>query len=235
LQIIVDLDSRFIIVCKLVEAATDMNQLIPLMEDLQNDIGFLDENTFLSADNGYFNGENLNYLNHQDFNALIPNKAQASLAKGNTVGKFHKHNFTYNHINDTYTCPNDKTLYHRSTSNKGVKSYYCNDCHTCPDKVDCSKSNVRVIQAYKNEQYMQEMKIKFEDEDNKKKYNQRGILEGCFGHITHNLNFHSFLTRGNENVQTEGNLLSFAQNIKRIHTIKMKNKKETQKLKQKNT
>jgi transposase len=40
LQIICDTDSRFIIDNMIVDDATDMNQLIPLMEDLQTDIGF---------------------------------------------------------------------------------------------------------------------------------------------------------------------------------------------------
>jgi transposase len=232
-QIIGDTDSRFIIENRVVDAVTDMNQLIPLMDNLQIEIGDFDENTLLNADNGYFNGDNLKYIDQQGFVGLIPNKTQASKAKGKEIPRFHKHNFTYNHLNDTYKCPNDKILNHKSTSNEGVKLYYCDDCHSCFNKDDCCKSNIRVISAYKNEQYMQEMKIKFEDEDNKMKYNQRAIVEGNFGHIFSNLGFLGFKTRGTENVQVEADILSFANNTKRIHTekrkIKEKIKKQTQK------
>ena len=235
LQIIGDTDSRFIIDNKVVDAPTDMNQVEPLMTDLQSEIGHFDENTLLNLDNGYYSGENLKYLEEQGFDALIPNKNQASQAKGNTTRKFHKHKFKYNTINDTYTCPNEKILHHQSTSKKKVKLYYCNDCHSCPDKNKCCKTNVRIISAYKNEQYMQKMKIKFEDENNKKKYNQRGIIEGNFGHIFNNLRFIGFQTRGNQNVQTEADILSFANNTRRIHTEINKIKEKNQKLHQKNT
>jgi hypothetical protein len=40
------------------------------------------------------------------------------------------------------------------------------------------------------------MKTKFENKDNKKKYNQRAIVEGNFGHIFNNLGFTGFQTRG---------------------------------------
>jgi transposase/Pyruvate/2-oxoacid:ferredoxin oxidoreductase delta subunit len=235
LQIIGDTDSRFIIDNRVVDAATDMNQVIPLMTNLQSKIGDLDENTLLNLDNGYYSGENLKYLEEQGFDALIPNKNQASQAKGKTIGKFHKHNFIYDPVNDAYICPNEKILHHQSTSKKKVKLYYCNDCHLCSDKNKCCKTNVRVISAYQNEQYMQRMKIKFEDENNKTKYNQRGIIEGNFGHIFNNLRFISFLTRGNENVQTEADILSFANNTRRIHTEITKIKQKNKKLQQNNT
>jgi hypothetical protein len=66
-------------------------------------------------------------------------------------------------------------------------------------KVNVAKQMLGLFQQYKNEQYMQRMKIKFEDEDNKKKYGQRAIVEGDFGHIFNNLRFISFQTRGKEN------------------------------------
>jgi hypothetical protein len=186
-------------------------------------------------DNGYFSGKNLKYIESQDWDALVPNKAQASQSKGNEINKFAKHNFTYNHVNDNYICPHNKILEHRSTSKKGVKLYYCSDCHTCLDKDNCCKTHVKIISAYENEQLMQEMKVKFVDEENKKKYNQRGIIEGNFGHFFHNLRFTSFFTRGDENVQVEADILSFANNTKRIHTEINKMKKNNKKLPEKYT
>ena len=230
-QIIGDTDSRFIIENKVVDVATDMNQLIPLMEGLQDEIGMLDVNTLLNLDNGYYSGDNLKYIETQDFDALIPNKSQASQAKGKKIPKFAKHKFTYNHANDTFTCPHRKILSHQSTSAKGVKLYYCNDCKNCKDKDKCCKTNVRIISAYENEQYMQKMKIKFEDPENKKKYGQRAIVEGNFAHIFHNLRYNTLHVVGIKKAQTESNILSFANNVKRIHNIKnnAKNPKKSQK------
>ncbi|GAA5819154.1 MAG: Pseudogene of conserved hypothetical protein [Methanobrevibacter sp. CfCl-M3] len=114
------------------------------MEELQEDIGFLDENMLLTADNGYYSGENLEYIENQPWDGLIPNKAQASQAKGKEIGKYAKHNFQYDHINDSYQCPNGNILSHHSTSSKGVKLYYSNNCHTCLDKDNCCETNVRI-------------------------------------------------------------------------------------------
>jgi hypothetical protein len=204
------------------------------MDDLQLDIGDLDENTILNADNGYFSGNNLKYIEKAKFEELVPNKAQTSMAKGKKIGKFNKHNFAYDHVNDTHTCPNKKILHHQSTNKEKVKLYYCNDCHSCLDKNKYSKSNVRIISAYKNEQYMQKMKTKFEYGDNKKKYKQRGIIESNFRHIFNNLRFIGFQTRSIENTQVEADILSFANNAKRIHTEKTKMKEKNQQ-QQKNT
>jgi hypothetical protein len=80
---------------------------------------------------------------------------------------------------------------------------------------------------------MQKMKNKFENENNMRKYEQRGIVEGNFGHIFNNLRFTGFHTRGTKNTQTEGDILSFANNIRRIHTeqIKIKEKQTTKHIK----
>lgn len=67
---------------------------------------------------------------------------------------------------------------------------------------------------------MQEMKIKFEDEENKKKYKQRAIIEGNFGHMFNNLGFNGFKTRTDEQVQCEADILSFATNIKHLYNVK---------------
>jgi transposase len=220
LQIIGDTDSRFIIENQIVDAATDMNQLIPLISGLQKEIGVLDDDTLLNVDNGYFCGNNLKFIDGQEFNVLMPNKSQASQAKGKQIPKFAKHNFEYDSVNDSYTCPHGKILPHQSISRKGVKQYYTNDCHSCLDKNNCCKSNVRIISAYENEQLMQKMKLEFEKEENKEKYSQRAIVEGNFAHMFHNLRYNTLHTIGTQKAQTESNILSFANNVKRIHNIK---------------
>jgi len=116
-----------------------------------------------------------------------------------------------------------------------VKLYYCNNCHTCLDKDKCCTTNVRIISAYKNEQIMQRMKTEYEKAENREKHGQRAIVEGNFAHILHNLRFKNFQTTGIEKIQTEANILSFANNTKRTHTIKQHIKKESTQKRTKNS
>jgi hypothetical protein len=148
----------------------------------------------------------------------MPNKVQASLKKGNDVNPFSKHYFMYDFENDQYICPNNEILRFKNQYSDGRKVYYNNKCKQCKLKDKCSQSqNTRVISAYQNEQAMQRMKIKYNE--NLEEYQKRGPIEGIFGHIKHNLKFKEFYRIGNEKTQVDSDIVSFAHNIRRIYNI----------------
>ncbi|MDR1820416.1 MAG: hypothetical protein LBR15_09265 [Methanobrevibacter sp.] len=110
-QIIGDLDSRFIIDNKIVNTATGYKTINTFNGRIARRYRFsCMKICLLTADNGYYSGENLEYIENQPWDGLIPNKTQASQVKGKEIGKFTKHNFQYDHINDSYQCPNGNIL-----------------------------------------------------------------------------------------------------------------------------
>lgn len=220
LQIISDYDSKFILENHIAHKPTDKNQLETMVEKIDSYEDYFDENIVLSADNGYYSGNNLRYLSNNGWDALIPNKAQASKNKNKEVNPYSKYYFAYDFEKDNYICPNNQILSFKNEYSDGRRIYYCSKCKNCEFKSDCSKKqNTRVITAYSNEQQMQKMKNKMEIPKFQEEYKKRATIEGIFGHITYNLNFKEFHTRGWEKTQTETNILSFAHNIRRLYNI----------------
>lgn len=66
------------------------------------------------------------------------------------------------------------------------------------------------------------MALKMETERGKIEFAKRKMTsEWPFGYIKENLKYTEYYTRGNQNTQTESNLLGISQNIKRIHKLKI--------------
>ncbi|MDR0912358.1 MAG: IS1182 family transposase [Methanobrevibacter sp.] len=213
-----DYDSKMILANIICDGPTDANQFQPLMEELINNIGIENIN-IISADSIYNNSESLIYAENMEINALIPNKYQASNNKDKTYSnenKFHKHNFTYNHQKDSYTCPMGTELPFKNEYNDGKKVYYTNKCKNCTEQENCKKkSNTRIITSYKGEQAMQRMKIKMQDPENQKEYKKRApTIESPIGDIKHNNQMREFKTRGKEKVIIEINKTTKSHNLR---------------------
>jgi transposase len=231
LQIISDYDSRFILENHIANKPTDMSQLENMVDKIEDYREYFDEEIVFSLDNGYYSGKNLRYLSNNGWGALIPNKVQASENKNKEVNPYSKHYFDYDFEKDYYICPNNQILPFKNEYSDGRRIYYCSECKNCEFKLDCAKNqNTRVITAYSNEQLMQKMKSKMETPESREEYKKRSAIEGIFGHITYNLNFKEFHTRGWEKTQTESNILSFAHNIKRLYNIQTQTKHKKQKI-----
>ncbi len=238
MQIAVDYDSGIILASTITQDPTDHHQLIPQIEEIEETIGTLPHYTKISADNGYFTQDNLEYLEENKINGYIPNRKQAHEAKKSWKKDkpFSKHNFKHNYNEDFYICPNNKKLpYQKTYKYKDIymHQYYCNDCLKCPDQITCvGKNRLRVITDYGGV-LSKRMSLKMETPEAKLEFAKRKeTVEWPFGNIKENLKYTEFLTRGIPQTTTEKNLISTSHNIKRIHNenknkIKIKNQLNT--------
>ena len=238
LQIAVDYDSGIILASNLTQDPTDHYQLIPQIEQIQETIGPLPSDTRISADNGYFTQNNLQYLDENELDGYIPNRKQVHETKKlfKKHKPFSKHNFRYDPVNDAYICPDNKILYYKNTftyNNVSKRYYYGHECQKCPDRKECAgEDNIRIITDTDNV-LAKKMAIKMDSPEGLREFAKRKqTVEWPFGHIKENLKYTEFLSRGINQSKTEKNLINISHNIKRIYN---KTKQQTKIHKQPNT
>jgi hypothetical protein len=162
----VDCEHGIILKMTVTQDPTDHYQLIPQIKTLQKIIGEgnLKKSNIL-ADNGYNTQKNIEYLYKNELKGFIPNRQQASQNKKRNLKQFSKVNFTYNHDNDTYKCPQNHPLPLKNkcnTENKSKKVYYINKCKNCDFKTECTPgSNYKIITNYSTN-YQDKMTQKME-------------------------------------------------------------------------
>ena len=106
MQIAVDHNSGIILASTITQDPTDHYQLIPQIEQIIETIGPLPSFTKISADNGYYTKNNLQYLAKNKLDGYIPNRKQVYESKKHFKKNkpFSKYNFRYNHNKDVYIC-----------------------------------------------------------------------------------------------------------------------------------
>ncbi len=220
-------------VCK---DSTDNHQLEPQIELAEENCGKLKEGTKVTIDNGYYNGENIHYLNTKRLDAYIPDQEDSQKAKGKKVevDRFDKRNFKYNEKKDMYICPEGKLLiFQREGFDKGKKKnlrlYKGVSCKTCPNHNHCTKrkDGIRSVKMYPFEKERKEMAKKMQTQKAKKVYKERKeVVERIIGHYKENLGFRDFLTRSLDTVKNEFNLVCAAHNLKKIWILLHKKKEK---------
>jgi transposase len=237
-QITVDSEHGIIIGNNVVQHETDYKELIPQIEKTEEAIGLkLPKGTEISADNGYFSGANIGYLNKRKFEGYIPDQEITSKIKGKKVvnKQFSKNSFDYDHKNDCFICPNGKKIpfdydYYDKYKRRIMRIYQGTKCAECVLNPQCVKSKygVKVIKSDEFEMDRRDMAKKLESEEGKRKYNIRMMTaEYPFGNIKQNLGLREFLTRGIRKVKTEFNLACIAHNLRRIQNILFNKKMKT--------
>jgi len=162
-----------------------------------------------------------NYLKFPFFH-----REQTLKHKGN---KFLRENFAYHKDNDTYTCPDGRSLFYRNTDTAthkktGHKStfkvYASKNCSACSLASQCKKSEEHNRTIKVNEQldyYKEQARQNLNSEKGIALRKLRGMeIESCFGDIKHNMGFRRFHVRGKKKVKIEVGLVSMAHNLRKL-------------------
>ena len=233
-QIIVDEYKGIILTSYITQNPTDHFELIPSIEQLENNLsGIYEEmpyNFQFSADNGYSTDENITYLEEKGLDGYISTRKLSRKEKKYNLWEkpFQKDNFCYDAEIETYICPLGEILYRRKTyeyKNKQRITYWTNECKNCIMKeICCKKKNYRTIQDYGNPSKIR-MQRKMETNWAQKIYKKRSkTAELPFAHIKQNMKLHEFTTTGTKNTNTEFKLYTIGHNLKRIYNeIKQQN------------
>jgi len=224
-QLVVDSDKQIIIAAEITNQSGDNHQLVGMYEKaLENSNG--EKPQEISADSGYFSGENYLYLEKNKIDAYIPDcklKKETDEEGKDRFEKFDRRNFKYEKRKDEYICPEGRRLlFRRNETRKGVRSrhYESMDCRGCKYQRECVRKSIkgnRQIQVYENDNYREMMRQKLRSEEGKKKYDKRmATVEPVFAHIKNVMNFRKFLLRGIQKASYEFTLICLAHNLKKI-------------------
>jgi transposase len=228
-QLVVD-KNGIILADDVIQDTTDRRQLVPGVEQVEQNFGKLPENTKVLADAGYENGEQIEKLDKKGYDLYIPGKNSKPETRDK---KFAKANFTYDEQKDIYICPENKILKKNGTffskeQQRQMIIYKCQDCPTCTYHDACSKNKkYRSIHTIPQDRLLNKIKEKLRTPEGEAIYRLRQqTVEPSIGDIKHNKKFTSFLTRGIQKVKTEFNLACIAHNLVIINN-KIKKKTTT--------
>ncbi len=221
-QVVVDEKNGLIVNSDVVDENNDLNQF---SEQIEKANEVLEKNCETAcADAGYSNAKNLKKTIDKGITVVVPSQRQAA-HKPKKEEPFNKDKFTYDEKSDTYSCPEGKTLQHKSDDKKRETSSYIietkTDCINCKHYNVCTKSkNGRTITRLKEEKTKEEIGKFYETDEAQDIYKQRKEkAELPFGHIKRNLNGGYFLLRGKEGANAEMAINCTCFNIARMITL----------------
>jgi len=257
-QIVVDNKNGLILAVDVTTDANDQKQLIPMINQTQNNIQEalnltnneteeIMHNIDILADNGYYTNKNVHEIyEERKYNIIIPNREQASKQKdylrrnsqrkqnNNKKDGFSKHNMIHDEENYCYICPENKILpvkqvYPGKYNDRII--YYSHECSKCQSKDICltNKMTGKIITDYTNNA-KELLAHKFETPQGQKQYKKRmAMVEPRFAYNKHTLNYRQYHLIGLNNVKMQQTLMATAQNIVKIHNLELKEKRNNKK------
>ena len=217
-QSVVDDQNGLIVHVEAVSDATDINQLAVQINQANEQIGKKCEAA--CADAGYSDSTELEKIEAQGINVVVPSQRQALHEE---EGPFNKSHFAYDKEKDCYICPEGHELKYDFTDKQSGKRHYRiadkDRCRQCPHYGQCTKAKRgRTIVRLPNEEAKQHFEKLYEQ--NLELYARRKTrAEHPFGHIKRNLKTDSFMLRGKDGAQAETSILATCFNAARMITI----------------
>ncbi|MCL6558516.1 MAG: IS1182 family transposase [Firmicutes bacterium] len=211
-QIAVDTENMVITAYGTSQDASDINQMQPVLKASEANTGKKHE--AVSADTGYFAGENLDYLKHEGIDGYICPERDA--------GEYHKSKFSYDEERDLYVCPAGRELTYVETKKKQAGKdvrVYSGDCSGCPHQKACVKSKTgnRQVERDQYDHLREEMREKLQTDRGQEMYGKRKeTVEPVIGQIKMHEDFTRHYRKGREAVDAEYGLTCLAHNLKRI-------------------
>ena len=217
-QTIVDSTHKFIVDFEVTNDVNDQGQLSN-MASKAKDIFSDKVKISVVADTGYYNMKEIVNTIDEKTEVLIKRQKEK---KSKIESGFDRRKFTFDKLNDTYTCPLGYTVpfkWNSREEGKDYKRYICTDYLKCGKKELCTSSKTgRSINRFSDEDIIEKV-----DEITLKKnyiYKRRGsIVEHPYGTIKRHFGYTYFLTRGLQSVNSEGSFIFFAYNLKRLINI----------------
>ncbi len=178
-QIAVDDTFKFIVATDISTNGHDLDQLhnmaIKAKEIIDNPY------MIVTADKGYYSSVEIKKCVDDNIETIVPLRNTATKKKIKNA-KFSKNQFTYNHDNDCYICPNNqilansKTQYQRNNRMLDVYRLSSIICKSCPLKSSClsDKTNYKQMYRWEHESIIDDYTVKMNTQKAKDIVKKRG-------------------------------------------------------------
>ena len=219
-QTVVDEQSKLIVAADVVSDESDNYQLIPMLEQVKENIGQVAEQTV--ADAGYKATVGLAQAEEKQF-SVVMNLAEP--VEESEKHRYHASRFSYDARQDCCICPRGEILSFDCIKPRDkvqpytVRVYRCQSYESCPVRWQCSSSKTgRTVQVHPNQDALVRQREKLKDPAMRAILKRRGsIVEPVFGWAKEAMGFRRWTVRGLEKVQTQWLLLCTAMNFIRLH------------------
>lgn len=227
-QVVVDGKAQIIVGADVIDSASDVGQLIPMLKEVKDIAGGLAEVTV--SDSGYYSGENLEEVAREETEIVMTDPQMKRKEDSPETWRYHKEHFVYDKATDTFRCPEGGlvTFSHTTPSRRGksgegereVRVYRGRECKSCLGfgKGGCTEDQKgRAIGIYGYEERMSEHRKKMAGEEARQLMKRRSVIvEPVFGVIREQMGLVRFLVRGLEKVRAEWQLTCTAYNLRKI-------------------
>jgi transposase len=219
-QAVVDQDSKLIVAADVVSEESDNHQLVPMIEQVRQNLGEVAEQTV--ADAGYFATNELAAAEEKQFPVLVN---LPETVNGSEDQPYHASRFVYDAQNDQCICPRGEVLSFDGTKGRDkavpyeVRVYRCQRYESCPVRWQCSHSKTgRTVQIHPNHDALVRQRDKLKDEAMRAILKRRSeTVEPVFGWAKEAMGFRRWTVRGRDKVKTQWLLLCTAMNLLRLH------------------
>jgi transposase len=213
-QAVVDSKEGVIVACEAGRQETDAGQLVPMMEQVRENLGVASAPTMTLADTGYGAGADLQAAQEKQLPVLVP-PAEGKPAHDNPYASQH---FDYDPQARTVTCPQGRLLDHEGHTTKAgqqVERYRCH-CQDCPVRGQCTRDpKGRQIEVWPHTAVVQAMRAQLQTPLGQALYQQRSqLIERRFGQIKQHDGFRRWTVWGLEAVRTQWALLCATLNLR---------------------
>ena len=219
-QIVVDEKNGLIVSSDVVNENNDNHQFADQIDQANEVLGKKCDTA--CGDCGYANVEELEKIDKQGIEVIIPSQRQA---EGKEPKPFDARNFTYDRENDCYICPKGNILSFRNIEVKKRRKIYIGSgpaCRACEHFGTCTTNRLhgRKVTRLLKEDFRQKIEHQYELPESQEIYKLRKQrAEHPFGHIKHNLGVAGFLLRGLAGVKAEFSIMTSCFNIARMISL----------------
>jgi len=217
-QAVVDAQQGVIVAATVVNAESDNQLLVPMLEEVKANLGEVGEETV--ADGGYSSAGQLGEAQARGYEVLVAPGAETG---GPHRGAYDSCKFEYDPQRDEVICPCGERLKFEGWENKGphrpaVRRYRCRGYQECPVRALCSRGrNGRRIEWSAQHEAVLRQRSKRRDPTKQALLRQRqAIVEPVFGILKQVEGFRRWTVRGLENVRTQWALVCTAYNLKKL-------------------
>ena len=217
-------NNQVIVAMDITQSENDQSQLQPLTEQLKENINISEKIKF-AGDAGYNKGENLEYLDKEEY--IDPYISMFDRSKKENP-KIEKEYFQYDEDDDSWVCPQGKKLeFMKEYIQNGKKytQYGCElkNCIECKERNSCVTTKTDIKRGFRTIDddsyviYRKEMIEKMHEKIPKEIYSKRsGEVEPVFGQIKNNKIFRRFKLQGLKKVKAEFTIMAIAHNLGKI-------------------
>ncbi|NQY20273.1 MAG: IS1182 family transposase [Campylobacteraceae bacterium] len=221
-QIAVDDTFKFIVATDISTYGHDHDQLYNMSIKSQEIVK--NKNMIITADKGYYSSQEIKRCVDAGIETVVP-LLNTGTTKKIKNAKFSKNQFTYNHKDDCYICPNNQIISNSGTKykrhNRRLDVYRLSSllCKACPLKSSCitDKTNYKQMYRWEFESIIDVYTAKMKTKKARDIVKKRGsIVEHPFGTIKRTLGWDHFLVRTKVKVLGENSLIMFTYNFRRL-------------------